>query len=206
MKRLASVAAAASVFLLAGCVSTVTVPTGLPDKQIAEMTKASLDATWAATGLTDRPHAALGELESGASFFDSMRECMYASGISLDGLSRDQSGGYTPLLVNNVPAGPADRVAFYLCFAEHPIDPVSGTGVATREQLEYLYDYWQRWLIPCIALHGYDVTDPPRRIIFVTREQYSWSPYGAVTSYRSAEEFEALVAECGPEYGALIGP
>lgn len=206
MKHLRIALAAASVAVLCGCTGAIDVPQGLPAEQLESMTRATVDATWEATGLSTRPAAEVGETESGATFFDAMRDCMFASGVNLDGMSVDANGGYTPMLVNHDEPGPADRIAFYQCFAQHPIDPVSGTGIATREQLEYVFDYWTRWLMPCIAMHGYSVANTPERQVFVRQGSYTWSAYGAVTDYRTIEQVDELKAECGPEYGALAGP
>ena len=206
MMHLRIALAVASVAVLCGCTSAIDVPRGLPAEQLESMTQATVDATWEATGLRTRPTVEVGATESGEKFFDAIRDCMFASGVNLDGMSVDANGGYLPMLVNQDEPGPAERIAFYQCFAQHPIDPVSGTGIATREQLEYVFDYWTRWLMPCIAMHGYSVANAPEREVFIRQGSYTWSAYGGVTNFRTLDDFQRLMAECGPEYGALSGP
>jgi hypothetical protein len=74
------------------------------------------------------------------------------------------------------------------CLTQVQVDPVD-MNILSREQLNYIYSYFERRLVPCLAAHGITVTDLPTRekflsMIFIDDEfgYAPWSPYEGFSS------------------------
>jgi hypothetical protein len=92
------------------------------------------------------------------------------------------------------------QLALYICVSQFPVEP-SAFGIFSRDQLDYLYDYYQQSLIPCLAASGHDVIDIPVRAEFLRRDPaqlYAWSPYGELTGL-SPKLLTSLAERC-PEF------
>lgn len=80
------------------------------------------------------------------------------------------------------------------CESAVMLDPNAG-GYFSSAQLDYLYDYFQDSLVPCLQLQGLDVGYAPSRAEFATAAGWiQWDPYSelgaAVPPSRSAEIHE----------------
>lgn len=92
----------------------------------------------------------------------------------------------------------ATNLVLYECQAKFPIYPPQD-GFLTDEQREYLYDYYQSVLVPCLALEGYPITGAaPSRAAFtdVTRVDSFWTPYSFIEYPVSSNDQADLLAKC----------
>lgn len=68
----------------------------------------------------------------------------------------------------------AEGQAWMLCSTAWQADP-GETGVLNAEQLGYLYDYYRESVVPCQAMAGVTLTDPPTRRQFIASGG-AWQP------------------------------
>jgi hypothetical protein len=203
---LAAVAAlAVATAVLSGCGATPQKPAGPTDAEIAAYHEAVREGTWQAARLakTGRtPPVPVEAIEVPVELWDeAIRECMADAGV--DEFEYYSTGspedGYT-LLDRSGQAFTSRkaRLAWYGCIATIQYDPVAFGELVSEAQLVYIYDYFVRWTIPCLTLHGQTVTMPPRDA-FVADSQYRWwSPMWNV-QVDTEEEYAALLDACGPE-------
>jgi hypothetical protein len=185
-------AAASGLLVIAGCTATP-LPEGPSDAEIEKRVATELDWQWGLTGLEGVVARPVVELKGPPSQYSiGFGECMSDAGFS--GWGYDDSG----LVLDDGDPTDEQRLAFYVCNAEYPsVDPLS------TAQLEYVYDYYERWLIPCLALHGYEQHDPvPTRESFVgdpVQDGFRWSPYSSIYFTPATESaYVELQAECDP--------
>lgn len=115
-----------------------------------------------------------GDLEHGTA----VASCLTAAGFPA---VADSALGWA--LREPVPASqaPAFRLATYVCAAQYTLDPVYLRDW-TPEQVGIAYDYWVEYYGPCMAAHGYSVSDAdkPTREVFVatffTEQRSRWWP------------------------------
>lgn len=180
-------------------------PKGASVADAAVLARAELDGTWDATGLdgiVERPDVQPGEPVRRDVWFAEISLCLAMHDIEIYGVAYI-SNGYVALPMSGHALGVAERLVWYRCYAEHPVDPMSSDQIATADQLEYLYDYYTRWVIPCIASTGREVVAIPTRSEYLADDSFQWTPYGSVSQYPTPVEYNELVRKCGPEYGML---
>lgn len=182
------------------CMPTRATPPGPTDEETAAVIATRIDQAWANTGLdgvVDRPSV---QRETKPATFDQLAECIAAEGVSGWGLSDGPTG---PAL--SVVGGATDDElsSFYWCFARFPTDTAIGTVRLTDDQLDYLYDYYASWVMPCLALKSIVVSSVPTRKQFVTAGWSNWNPYDYAESLRSEHEYNEAVRACGDKYGDL---
>ena len=125
--------------------------------------------------------------------FLAVYECMADAGVPVE---FGEDGGVSWSWSSDDPIDA--ELARYTCQAQYPLYPPQA-GSFTDEQHEYLYDYYQDVLVPCLLLQGYPVDgDVPTREEFndLTSIHASWSPYSFIESPSDWEELEALYATC----------
>jgi len=119
--------------------------------------------------------------------------------------THDYRNLYGYRLIAQEPEGIRDEilegVAWYVCMAQYPVDP-SGSGLLSKRQLDYLYDYYRRWVVPCLILNGYDPGPVPLRKTFVSNGLAGnfWSPTDELWGefgFTDAE-FSLVEAKCSP--------
>ncbi len=71
-----------------------------------------------------------------------------------------------------------ERIASYLCNMSYTID-YSEYGYYNEAQKDYLYDYYEQVLVPCLVTHGVHLFNAPSREKFQT-EDGGWIPYFSV--------------------------
>ena len=167
------------VLALAGCASPV--PEQGDGYDYAVIVHERLDSVWQQTGLPDSARPALepgptvDQFEAGAAF----AACMVQRGWP-DYSSGDTGYSYQDIsLVDSAP----ERLDWYECFAAYPVD--SKYTLRSVEQFDFVYDYYQDILIPCLAENGHPLTAAPTREEFRTSwDQWSgplfpflWNPY-----------------------------
>lgn len=197
----ASIALSISLCLaLVGCTTPRVPPPSAVVPDVAEVTEQRVAQVWERTGLegtVERPDVQPSANRS----FAALSACIDDAGIT-EWMMTDGPDG--PGFQTTGAANTAEvQLAMYECFARHPTETL-GRGVSlTTEQLDYLYDYYRSWVIPCLALDEITVLGAPTRDEFHTPLYEGWSPYAATTSIRTKKEYKAAVAQCGSPYADL---
>lgn len=194
--------AAATLAALVGCSSVVAVPqpptAGQRNALYAEM----LDRTWISTGLSERmarPDVAAAAPVDVDAWTQAVVLCMADEGYTQVAFHWEPDRGYYLDQVLNIESSVlADaELRFFVCVSQHPLDVLSDDMLSTREQLDFLYDDYQRRVVPCLLVNGVPVSNAVTRDRFV-ETQGSWSPYqGLSVQTRTSPGFERLMARCG---------
>ena len=190
MFRLA--AAAASVLALCSCGFSRSEPAGPSDAEIEAAVQAKLDRQWTLSrlqGIVVRPKTAHERVVTPGEWGDRMSECMEDMGID----SWGYNSGSGLFIEGTVPTA-SDQLAFYQCFARYPT-----LDLLSKDQLDYIYDYYAHWLTPCIEANGYNVMNAPTRKAFVgaPRALGRWNPYVTIETYPATlEESSRLHERC----------
>lgn len=92
------------------------------------------------------------------------------------------------------------EIAMFLCTEAYPPDYAEGAyGYLSGAELEYLWQYFEGYLVPCLRLHGVEVNGMPDRASFLSSDHLIWEPYGAIDPQpQSALEWRRLDAVCAP--------
>ena len=207
MRRPRIVASAALVLLaVCGCSATIPAPVGPTDDELNDVVRLELDRQWGFTGLdgvVERPVFEVERIGATGASSQGLWDCMSAAGFESWGFSSD-SGLQLSGADSTVVAPTAEQqLAYYECNARFPL-----IDTLTPSQLDFVYDYYQRWLIPCIESAGYPVLDAPSRAEFTTAEAeygWRWEPYSALDEFPGENEYEALRAECKPTIPGIEG-
>lgn len=178
------------------------------EQEAAEGYEQLLAESWLLSGLADSVERPVTITESAlptAEWNEALLECMQDAGYEGFAIAYWQGSGYRvepgPEQVS-ADVEPATQLAFYLCLSKHSFD-TSESPLLTTAQLDYIYDYYASWFVPCLAHSGF----PLRATL--TREQYlavggAWSPIVEVDALVQGQiEYDDLVALCGPERPAL---
>lgn len=176
---------------LSGCVTSAPEP-GLSEAESAEIRTQLSDSLWESTGLpTDRrppdpASTAVSIDEWAATIVACMRDAGYTNYAVASG------GGYTS--EGNPDDG--ELIAGFVCRLSVTID-YGDSAYLNHAQRDYLYDYYQRNLVPCLANHGISVSEAPTRAEF-QELLGAWNPYYAVPNAQQGRMFsdEELKAEC----------
>lgn len=199
--RITVVAALALAACLAGCTAGTSLPSGRSQAEIDALVAVELDRQWELTGLdgvAPRPVMAVERLSGINTTFAGIGDCMMDAGFSSWGF--DDTG----LTVAEGAPEPEQQLAYYECNARFPaVNPLSA------DEMHFVYDYYQKWLIPCLGFRGYTVLDPPERGVFTRGADdgwATWSPYWALEPYpATAEEYEEITAVCPPTRQGVPG-
>ena len=212
LRAIPLVAVAAIVLSVTGCVSVREVPPPISDADVQAHLQERVDAAWRNTGLegtVERPEA------DPASYAEDYRlrlndqnfhNCMQDAGITQWG-TQDRDGG--PLFTSGsggVPS-PEEQLTFYTCYAASPTDFV--WVQFSEAELDYLYDYYQEWVVPCLLSEGYAIALAPTRDQFTPESlwlPYYWvtdTPTGSFELGLSQEELLAMMDLCGAPFGGL---
>ena len=192
--------AVVAVLALAGCA------TPIPDRgdgdDYAVIVSERRDSVWHSTGLPDalRPeveaHAPAGQFFAAKAFAGCMVQRgwpSYSSG--------ENSYGYQDIsLVDSDP----ERLDWYECYAAYPVD--SAYTLRSVDEFDFVYDYFQDSLIPCLAENGHPITAAPSRLEFrTTWKQWSdplfpflWNPYYELKKHGAVDTGD-LEYLCPPE-------
>ena len=207
MRRTRIVALAALVVVtVSGCSATTAPPVGPSEAELNERVHAELDRQWKLTGLdgiVPRPEVEVEKISSIDGFSEEFGQCMTDAGFTGWGVSE---AGLDMASVNPDGAAttPEQQLAYYGCTARFP-----GVDKLSVAQMDFVYDYYQRWLIPCIEQQGYEVIGAPSRDDFyASREQtgWQWSPYSGLTHPPTTNEgYASLQRACRPTIPGIDG-
>jgi len=177
------------------------VPAGPGDAQLEAAVRSELDRQWRLSGLEGivvRPDYVAAPIVTDRQWGRLMLECMDRAGVAQWGY--DEGSG---LFIEGARPTTSDQLAFYWCFAAYPrVDEVSDA------QLDFVYDYYQRWLIPCLESRGYNVMNAPSRKAFVDSDPAlgDWNPYRALERYPGTfAELEVLAENCERTLPGIAG-
>jgi len=178
-------------------------PAAPREEEISSYLQTTLDATWQNTRLADdheQPETAAAQPLSSDEWSTAFYDCMTDAGFEVEGFGWSMGGGYELFTPDGGYVEDEDeQFAFYGCIASNPKDPISSGELVSPEQIQYTYDYFERWTFPCLAAAGIELTDPYNREAFVQDGgNGSWSPYFASPLMANEEGFNRLTALCGP--------
>ena len=176
--------------LLAGCATAQPEPlTGLTEDEQAEYAQ-SFALQWSGIELEDPPSVDVVAYLPADDWGAALSGCMNSAGY--DGYVDTGNGFFFPARSDS---DEAQNLALYTCIGEYPVR-ADYSSYANHAQLEFLYDYFQDSLIPCIESSGFDVPDTaPARDEFVAYTVIPrWNPYKAMTQRATSE----LLGRCPP--------
>lgn len=165
--------AALLLVALSGCVPTRPLPPQPSGAELDELIALELDLQWQFLGLTPdspRPTVAQVRLVADDEAVEVHKQCVLDAGY--DGYGTDTAAN----------AGTFERLALYTCVAQYPVAP-SNLNLFSKEQLSYLYDYFESTVIPCLRAADVPVEDIPSRDEYIEGSRgkvYSWTPFGAL--------------------------
>jgi hypothetical protein len=165
--------AALLLVLLTACVPTRALPPQPTGDELDELIALELDLQWQFLGLTPdspRPTVPQVRLVADDEAEDVHRQCILDAGY-------DSYGTATAANASNF-----ERLALYVCVAQYPVAP-SNLNLFSEEQLNYLYDYFESTVIPCLRAADVPVEDIPSRQEYIEGSRgkvYAWTPYGAL--------------------------
>ena len=187
--------ALAALLLLAGCVATP--PPGPSADEVEAFNERMLDLTWKGTGLSgERPVVNRTEALVMNEWIDATFACMSQSGIGDFSLSYGPDQGYALFGSDGGGVSAADQLAFYECAAARSV--LVTDELLSNAQLDYIYDYYLRSLVPCMVMNGFRPTMAPTRIEFHAIAG-QWSPYYSVDVGLSGVQYEQIESVCGAE-------
>lgn len=194
--------AAIALLGLTGCSLAATPPPPPTSDEAQQYYSDMLDATWISTGLSgvmDRPTVAVTTLVPEDQWQDVLVRCMSGKGFALQEIRWTPRSGY--LLADAPPDDPArtasdGQLAFYMCLAANPPATINDGYFLSPAQLDYVYDYYVSWVVPCLTDHGWDLRNAPTREQFVALQGY-WSPYDSM-KVADVGDFEVGADLCGP--------
>ena len=190
------------VVTLPGCTLAVTPPPPPTANEAQQYYSAMLDKTWISTGLSgvmDRPTVAAPSPVPEDEWSQVLSRCMSGKGFALQGFEWNPRSGY---LLADAPADdPAQtssdgQLAFYMCLAANPPAEIHDPYFLSPAQLDYVYDYYADWVVPCLAQHGWALRNAPTREEFAELAGY-WTPYDSI-EVSDVGEFETSTDLCGP--------
>ena len=185
---------------LAGCTVPREPPAGVSAEETAALLETRIDQAWMNTGLdglVERPVVDRGTV---AADFNELAECLGDSALEEWGVSDGSTG---PGLVAVDTPTIDEQLDFYTCFAQHPTDVVMGGVRLSRAQLDYLYDYYRSWVIPCLALDSITVSSVPTRSEFSRDFWQGWNPYDHAPALITDADYNEAIGRCGPVYADL---
>jgi len=161
--------AAVLALLLTGCAAERTAPAGgLSDEELGRYQSSVADRMWHFTGLDDslRPEVSFVTVD--------LKDWV----VAMDSCWKNFD-------VEDPKEQPELAVKLYACRA-HQQQSAEALGLLNTAQLDYLYDYYQDRLIPCMRSRGLDIDD------VMTREEatdvgrfasYPWNPYSGIRDF-----------------------
>ena len=161
--------------VLTGCVPTRALPPQPSGAELDELIALELDLQWQFLGLTPdspRPTVQQVRIVSNEEAEAVHTECIIEAGYE----------SYGSRTATAATASNFERLALYICAAQYPVAP-SNLRLFSREQLSYLYDYFESTVIPCLKAADVAVDDIPSRDEYIEGSRgkiYAWQPYGSL--------------------------
>ncbi len=161
-----------SALAVIGCVTVIEPPkSGFTDAEVDRMTQRRVDQNWNYVGVTDELQPDVGPviLLPSKDLAPMYALCMNEAGY--DQYSVSPSGGYG--ILDHI-VDEEEIATQYVCEARYQVDPRE--SALNEKQLNYLYDYYETMLEPCLARAGFTEFEQ-----FSSRTdmdgEYPWNPY-----------------------------
>ena len=188
-----------------GCVSARIVPPAPTPGELTVSVAARLDQAWYNTGLdglVKRPTVETLEAVDDDDGFFQLAACLGSRGYAGFGMSDGPEGVQLQPISTDLPTQQM-QLDFYLCFAASPTLRQDTQPVLSGAQLQYLYDYYQESVIPCLEVAGIHVDSVP------TRDAYASDPYGTWTPYQpqvftTGLTYDEAVERCGDPHAGFL--
>ena len=189
---------------LTGCSVGVPLPPEPTSTDSDELLTIQLDAVWDDTGLDDslRPEVPQTEETTDTGMIGIVfARCMMDRGWQPAYFADETSASWRSL---SEATSDEERLDWYACYASHPMSDAGGLGSVAR--YDFVYDYYQQILIPCLEENGFHVSRAPSRNEFRTRTgiegllfvPFVWNPYYAVPEF-SATGSLRVAEQCPPQ-------
>jgi hypothetical protein len=192
-RRSAIVALAASTLLLAGCAIAPTLPPAISQSELADFLE-QRNVEWWESAFPGEPRPIVEPLGYVDSYGPSspFTTCLLdrgVAGVRLDG------GNVT------FDPPPGGDVRDYVCSLRFPrrVDDPESAGILSAAQVDYLYDFLEGRLVPCLTMLGYDVGPMPARRAFgeaLDPGQFAvplWNPYAQLAQ---PVDWETITSRC----------
>ena len=171
-------AAAAIALALSGCATVTTPRAGLTAAQLDDYYQLRADLDWRRTGLPDelRPPPPTVHVVNGDQWATVLADCMNSAGY--DNYS-DEGGGFGSFYVERT--AEEEQVEVATLFGCRSAVRLEGQDdfLFNPAQVDYLYEYFQDVLVPCLAVNEVEVMEVPTRAEFV-ESNAGWNPYFSV--------------------------
>lgn len=190
---------------LAGCSAPLPVPeAGFSDAERDAAIARDLQSLWESNFPDEpRPEVEMVKLASVEDWPYLFSECMRAAGWDY---RMDAEGGMSVSfdVDDDASVGSPFSRDTYECSARYPHDPET-SGAYNGAQRAYLWDYYGRWLVPCLEAAGYHTSEAPTRQEYIDGEGGWgwWSPYSSILMPEQPAESSELIERCAPLPPAL---
>ena len=182
--------------LLTGCAATTTTVDDPADVEL--QVQLALDDAWTPPpGSNARPPPGSARFALPDGWGNWMQRCMILSGYENFDFSR--TAGFTNGGQRAKHSG-SEGLAWYYCSQQFPQHDTVFTRM-TVAQLDALYDYYEIWLVPCLASHGWGAVELPGRATFAdggAGQPGWWNPYLESVRPSSVAGVAAQFSECPP--------
>ena len=222
MRSLLAVTALMGAVLLSACASEPAPPEAPSAAEVTAYNQNLLDLTYAAEKLDGvaTPLETSTDPLPPQEWIDALSECTTDADIPGAAFSWGSDGYFLQL---ETPPNDRERAAFYGCVALHPRDPVASGELLSDAQLRYLWQYYSRWLVPCLRANDEKVTvEVPTQQQFLAHRpgDLLWSPYSSLertqprgylfSLARASGQYidpqtTRLMSTCGLPFGLLGG-
>ena len=202
----ASMVLAVGIALVAtGCVSARVVPPGPTPGELTISVSARLDQAWFNTGLdglVERPEVELVEAVDDEDGFFQLAECLGKHGYAGFGMSDGPEGVQLQPISGDLPTEQM-QLDFYTCFAGAPTLQQNTQPVLSSAQLQYLYDYYQESVIPCLEVAGIHIETVPTREVYLSNPYGTWTPYEPQV-FTTGLTYDQAVQRCGDPHAGFL--
>ena len=202
MVVLRNVLLASLLLTLAACAPVSSIPPEPTSADAIALFQLRVDTVWAETGLAHdkRPEVPLGQPFEQYEIGGIFAGCMADRGWP-DYFVEENAWGYQSL---SEASSDEERLDWYECFAAHPM--TNARGLKSVAQADFVYDYFQEQLIPCLGENGFLISHAPSRSQFRAGldsggDPFSpivWNPYYFVPGYSGPVPLP-VTEQCPPE-------
>ena len=184
--------------LLAGCSSVSAPSPGMTDAELDDYYALQADVLWEQTLLPDelRPAEAAPQRVTGEEQTEVLVECMNAAGF--DNYENQRGGLVVTSVERTDEEFQAEKLAFYTCRSGLRLIDLEPFLLNTAQK-DYLYSYYDEVLIPCLIVHGIEVSEAPTHTEFMELRWW-WNPYFSVfdPTVRKLDD-GVIIAACPPQ-------
>jgi hypothetical protein len=183
--------------VVSGCATSPTSPPLPTSHEVLIFALQNLNGDWDTdSSLTDRHASYDGDIRiAEANTLDiAFAKCVGDAGYAEYSIDR-----FGTLSISGPPAAESqiERGVRHYCDFPHQFSEPS-TALLSSKEREYLYEYYRKWLVPCLAVAGYQVSDLPTRSAFISDWLTPgwWSPYDALQPVPIMKNMAFLHAKC----------